>query len=112
MRLFSYCIPVDDGAAPNPYWGICTLTICKPVIRRVAREGDWIVGVGSKNVNGEDFSGKIVYAMLITERLTLQEYDHFCKTKLPQKIANIESEDQRIRLGDCIYDYDDNEKPI
>lgn len=32
--LYTYCIPYDDGAAPNPYWGICTLVICKPVIRR------------------------------------------------------------------------------
>ena len=47
--LFTYCIPIDDGAAPNPYWGICTLVICKPVIRRVANVGDWVVGIGSKN---------------------------------------------------------------
>lgn len=38
--LFSYCIPVDDGAAPNPYWGICTLVICKPRIRLAADIGD------------------------------------------------------------------------
>lgn len=52
MRLFSYCIPVDDGAAPNPFWGVCTLTICKSKIRRVAEIGDWVVGVGSVNVGG------------------------------------------------------------
>jgi len=44
--LYTYCIPYDDGAAPNPYWGICTLVICKPVIRRTAEVGDWIVGTG------------------------------------------------------------------
>lgn len=37
--LFSYCIPYDDGAAPNPFWGLCTLAICKPRIRRAAKEG-------------------------------------------------------------------------
>jgi hypothetical protein len=21
-KLYTYCIPYDDGAAPNPYWGI------------------------------------------------------------------------------------------
>jgi hypothetical protein len=39
-KLYSYCIPVDDGAAPNPFWDICTLVICKPVIRRTAQIGD------------------------------------------------------------------------
>jgi hypothetical protein len=47
-KLYSYCIPYDDGAAPNPYWEVCTLVICKPVIRRTARAGDSIVGTGSK----------------------------------------------------------------
>jgi hypothetical protein len=41
-RLFSYTIPVDDGAAPNPFRGMCTLAICKPTIRRVAKKGDWV----------------------------------------------------------------------
>ena len=46
--LYSYTIPYDDGAAPNPYWGVLTLAICKPVIRRTAEIGDWVVGTGSK----------------------------------------------------------------
>ncbi|WP_442940102.1 hypothetical protein [Nostoc sp.] len=36
MRLFSYCLTCDSGAAPNPFWELCTLAICKPRIRRVA----------------------------------------------------------------------------
>ena len=36
-RLFTYCILVDDGAAPNLFWGVCTLAICKPAIRRAAQ---------------------------------------------------------------------------
>jgi hypothetical protein len=35
-RLFSYTVRVDDGAAPNPFRGLCTLAICKPAIRRGA----------------------------------------------------------------------------
>ena len=34
--IYSYVLRIDDGAAPNPFWEICTLTICKPVIRRNA----------------------------------------------------------------------------
>lgn len=106
MRLFSYCIPVDDGAAPNPYWGTCTLAICKPVIRRVAEVGDWVAGVGSKDVNGIDYSSKLVYAMKITQKMTLKEYDTFCMQKLPKKIPNIKSKQYARRVGDCIYDFD------
>jgi len=49
-KIYSYIIRVDDGAAPNPYGDICTLTICKPKIRKAADEGDWIIGTGSKNI--------------------------------------------------------------
>ena len=48
--IYSYVLRTDDGAAPNPLWGTCTLTICKPVIRRTAKVGDWVIGVGSANV--------------------------------------------------------------
>lgn len=65
--LYTYCIPYDDGAAPNPYWGICTLAICKPVIRRVARVGDWVVGTGSSHSPIGDVAGAVVYAMQVTE---------------------------------------------
>lgn len=111
MKLYSYCIPVDDGAAPNPYWGTCTLVICKPVIRRVAQEGDWIVGVGSKNVNGKDYSGKLVYAMRVSQKMSMKKYDRYCKTSLMEKIPDIASADYRRRVGDCIYDYNDGNEP-
>jgi len=59
-RLYSYTIPIDDGAAPNPFWGTCTLAICKPAIRRTAKVGNWVVGLGSKNAPSGDLSGKVV----------------------------------------------------
>jgi hypothetical protein len=106
MKLFSYCIPVDDGAAPNPYWGVCTLNICKPKIRKSAKEGDWVVGLGSKNVNGIDYSGKVVYAMQITKRMPMAEYDQYCKKWLPKKIPNMENPDYKLKVGDSIYDFE------
>lgn len=82
-KLYSYIIPTDDGAAPNPFGNTCTLTICKPAIRRSAMPGNWVIGTGSKNVflrNGvkKDFSKHLVYAMLVTDKKTLEEYDSFC----------------------------------
>jgi len=98
--LYSYCIPIDDGAAPNPYWKVCTLAICKPVIRRNAKIGDWVVGTGSKKYSMQN---KVVYAMKITDVKTLRQYNTYCKTELPDKIPDVKSSELRRRAGDCIY---------
>lgn len=103
-RLFSYCIPVDDGAAPNPYWGICTLAICKPAIRRKAMKGDWIVGTGSKRSLG-DISGQVVYAMKVSEVVSMEEYDRWTRRTSSKKIPDAYNCDSRRKLGDSIYDY-------
>ena len=104
-RLFTYIIPIDDGAAPNPFGGICTLNICKPGIRRVADEGDWIAGFGSKKAPGGDLSGKMVYAMKVTKVLSMQDYDAFAHDSCPRKIPNFTSKNGNDRLGDAIYDF-------
>lgn len=105
MTLFSYTILVDGGSAPNPYWGICTLAICKPKIRRVAQPGDWIVGFGAKDVDGVNYAGKIVYAMRVHESMSFKDYDDLCKKQLKGKIPDVSHRDVRRRLGDCIFDY-------
>jgi hypothetical protein len=105
MRLFSYCIPVDDGAAPNPFGGVCTLAICKPVIRRISAVGDWIVGTGGSNVLGSDYSGRVVYAMRITNKMTMEEYDAYTSKELKIKVPDWHSRDIRKRLGDSVYDF-------
>lgn len=104
-RLFSYRIPYDLGSAPNPFWGLCTLAICKPRIRRVAEVGDWVVGTGSSVAPMGDISDKVVYIMRITQKMTMQEYDEFTRSELHQKIPLMTSKDPRRRLGDSIYDY-------
>jgi hypothetical protein len=111
MKLYSYCLRYDGGAAPNPFWGTCTLVICKPAIRRTAVIGDWIVGLGSANSPIGDVSGLVIYAMKVTGKLTLREYDQFCQTYLPKKIPQWQSLDERLRMGDCIYQYDNREYP-
>jgi hypothetical protein len=113
QRLFSYVLRYDDGAAPNPFWGTCTLTICKPDIRRTATNGDWIVGTGSKNSTLKDgkrydFSDSVVYAMKITNKMSLADYDTFARGHLPRKMPKWNSRDFRRRMGDCLYDYSVN----
>jgi hypothetical protein len=104
-RLFTYTIPVDDGAAPNPFRGMCSLAICKPGIRRVAKPDDWVAGLGSKDAPSGDLSGRLVYAMRIEEVLPLKDYDQLSPSRWPHRIPNVQSADLSERLGDCIYDY-------
>jgi hypothetical protein len=116
--LFSYILRIDDGAAPNPFWGQCTLTICKPKIRKTADIGDWVIGTGSKRVrlkNGktENFADYLVYAMRVTDKKSLNDYDIYCKTIMQKKIPKyFNRTDWRLRMGDCIYDYSNGTAPI
>lgn len=96
MKIYSYVVRYDDGAAPNPFWGYCTLAICKPAIRRVAKVNDWVVGTGSKKNVGDD---KLIYAMEITEKMSLLDYgqDKLFGKKIPIGKVGKKS------LGDNIY---------
>lgn len=67
-RIFRYIVRYDAGTAPNPYDGHCTLSICKPRIRRTARVGDWIVGFRSRR------RGEVIYAMQVGESITFADY--------------------------------------
>ena len=116
MKLYTYVIAQDSGLAPNPFWGELTLNVCKPRIRLSAEEGDWIIGTGSKNVktkNGsiKDFAGKLVYAMKVSKKLTMKEYDIYCKNQLQKKIPYLSKKDWRIIVGDSIYDYSETGIP-
>ena len=103
--LYSYCIRYDIGSAPNPFWGLCTLAICKPNIRQSANVGDWVVGTGSAVSPIGNISDKVVYAMRVTQKMTMEDYDRFTQSKLPRKIPLMTSIDPRRRSGDSIYDF-------
>lgn len=105
MKLISYTLAGDDGAAPNPFWGLCTLAIRKPSIRLAAEVDDWVVGLGSAQSPIGDISDSIVFAMKVTGKMSLEEYDQFCKTFIPKKKPDWRSRDYRMRMGDCIYNY-------
>ena len=71
MKLFSYVVARDYGFAPNPFYGVCSLATCKPIIRRTASVGDWVIGTGTAE---RGRSGTLVYAMQVSEILTYNEY--------------------------------------
>jgi hypothetical protein len=105
VRLYSYCLPFDDGAAPNPRHGVCTLVICKPRIRSTAQVGDWIVGTGAKHArradgSTQDMSGRLIYAMRVSQRMSMDAYDKYTREHLPRKIPG-----HAFDRGDSIYDF-------
>jgi hypothetical protein len=116
-KIYSYVLRYDDGAAPNPFWDICTLTICKPAIRRTAQIGDWIIGTGSTNTWVSKYENiyladSIVYAMKITDKMPMEEYEKHCHKNLRSKIPVWKTDDWRLRMGDCIYfNFKDGHKP-
>ena len=105
MKLYSYIVRRDFGFAPNPFYDFCTLATCKPVIRRTATVGDWVIGTGSKS---KQRNGYLVYAMRVTETMSFDEYwkDTRFRNKRPDMHASVKKS-----CGDNIYhkDPDSNE---
>src|SRR4051794_15870802 len=100
MRLHSYVVARDFGFAPNPFFGHCTLCTCKPVIRRVAQVGDWVIGTGPKK---RDRQGQLVFAMEVTETLSFEQYwsDPRFRRKRPTLWGSLKQ-----AFGDNIYHRD------
>ena len=96
MDLFSYIVAVDAGFAPNPFHGYCTLACCKPVVRRVARVGDWVIGL-SRKVQGN----KLIFAMRIEEKLSFEQY--WRDRRFAKKRPKMASKQVIPRRGDNIY---------
>jgi hypothetical protein len=66
---------------------------------------DWVVGLRSVKLPIGDISDHVVYAMKVTSKMTLEEYDQFCKTFVIKKKPDWRNRDYRMRMGDCIYNY-------
>jgi hypothetical protein len=71
MKLSAYIVKVDSGFSPNPFGRRCTLACCKPAVRRKCEPGDIILGSGSVP---SGLSGKLIYAMKVSEVLSFEEY--------------------------------------
>lgn len=73
MLMFAYKLDHDFGLAPNPFWGVMTLAVCKGQIRnnKNLKIGDWIVGSGSKQLK---MLNHLIYAMRVDEKITFDAY--------------------------------------
>ena len=108
-RLFTYKVAYDSGNAPNPFNKICTLAICKPNIRRVAKVGDVILGLDC--LQDEN---RIVYCMVVESVIPWSDYIVGCNTgefntHLPTRLSKKLSKNKNrvpkdIKAhGDCIW---------
>lgn len=97
MAVYMYVVARDFGFAPNPFHGYCTLATCKPVIRRVAREGDWVIGMGGGQL---DAVGRCIFAMQVSETLSFDDYWISPRFRDKRPVRN---GSRRMMLGDNIY---------
>jgi hypothetical protein len=97
VRLYSYVVARDYGFAPNPFYGYCTLATCKPLMRKIAAVGDWVIGTGAAS-NG--LTGHLVFAMEVTEAVTFEDY--FADPRFEAKKPDLAGSRKRA-FGDNIY---------
>jgi hypothetical protein len=98
--MHSYVVARDFGFAPNPFHGYCTLATCKPVLRRIAKVGDLIIGTSS--VAGGK-AARFVFAMLVSEKMTFDAYwlDERLRAKRPDLRGT-----KKQAFGDNIYHHE------
>jgi hypothetical protein len=96
MKLHSYVVTCDTGFSPNPFWGCCTLADCKPVIRRTAKVGEWIVGLSPK-ADGN----RLIYAMQVEEIVPYDKY--YSDSRFAAKIPDYSIGKVVYKCGDNIY---------
>ncbi|MHA1211285.1 MAG: hypothetical protein ACTSSH_02380 [Candidatus Heimdallarchaeota archaeon] len=100
MKVYSYVIREDSGFAPNPFWDYCTLASTQALVRQIAKPGDWIVGLKENSQELEDHH--LVFAMLITEKMSYEKYWYDPRFQVKQPDFSVEEE--IFRLGDNFYE--------
>lgn len=101
--LYTYAITRDFGFAPNPFHGLCTLATCKPGIRKSAKVGDWVMGIGGSTLRS--VKRKCILLMKVSEKVSFQDYWDQERFSLKKPVRN----GSRVQmLGDNIYHRHEN----
>ena len=102
--VYIYVVRYDFGFAPNPFDGVCTLACCMPVIRRKAKIGDWIIGMGGSELKA---TGRCIYGMKVTRDLDFDQYWNAAEFfgKRPVRHGT-----RRTMVGDNVYRRDPQTK--
>ncbi|MDM1072282.1 hypothetical protein HX001_07220 [Empedobacter brevis] len=113
LKLYTYVLDHDLGLAPNPFWGYCTLAVCKPKIRKSKKLsiGNWIIGTGSRALE-KRYSRKkgvyvnnLIYAMEVNEIIKMEDY--WNDSRFLIKRPNINGSLAKM-YGDNIYSLKEN----
>lgn len=101
MKGYSYIVKRDFGFAPNPFYGMCTLATCKPIIRKNNQVGDYVIGLTPRD---RGRGNRLVYLMRVTEVTTFDAYwaDPRFACKKPVMNGTVKK-----CYGDNIYHHDD-----
>jgi hypothetical protein len=124
--LYSYVVSTDSGFAPNPFFGVCTLACCKPVIRRaigsrllresgrveitdlrqadpgfIRAESIWVVGLAGVGLRGRPHRS-VVFVMQVTDVLDFESYHREYPQKRPVRRPPATPADPAWH-GDAIY---------
>jgi hypothetical protein len=110
MNYYSYLVEHDFGLAPNPFGGFCTLTVCKPQIRksRNLQIGDWIIGTCSKALEvsfRRRLRHHLIYAMQVSEIMLMEDYWNDIRFKCKKPILN---GSLTLMYGDNFYHKDNH----
>jgi hypothetical protein len=102
-KAYIYVVARDFGFAPNPFHNFCTLATCKPDIRRVAKVGDWVIGMGGSRLRA---TGRCVFAMRVSDSVT---YDEYWTNPLYRDKKPVRNGSKKMIVGDNIYHQSKNE---
>lgn len=69
LSLYVYKVVADTGGAPCVWKRVLSRALCKPKIRRAAREGDMVFGFG-----GKDYGERLIYIAEVTGKPPVGEY--------------------------------------
>jgi hypothetical protein len=76
-RIYFYKLTEDNGGAPCVTSDLLSLAICKPMIRKTAKEGDLIFGFGANSLDPDnrlDPHNRLIYVARVTEKLPDGKY--------------------------------------
>jgi len=70
-NIYFYKLTADNGGAPYVRYGLLSLAICKPKIRKTAKEGDLIFGFAANSLH---LDNRLLYVARVTKKLCDGKY--------------------------------------
>ena len=96
-KIYRYILTHDHGVAPCPQGGTITLATCKPVIRRCASVGDWVIGFRPGSME----RGLVLWAGRVAEKMTHGEYQR----RHPERLDAVYAESPNGTYRRLVKDY-------